>query len=825
MYIRIAVAVSLAALLGGCRPAVHHGGHGQPGSTSGFPVLTPGPGWNATWVATPPAQGAPGDRGYDEMPSAKFSIIPFQMVTGAATVCLLAGKAPTQAQYAAGVKNAIGRVSFSDDNGPWIDVSQPGQSGVDYCVQINAGDHKDGAHEIRAIVYPLTGMPRVLQGEEFVQPAPTFTGSIVGKTLTVQGAPSAGVLQPGAVLSGVSIYYGTTVTAKTDASHYTVSIDQGSPGVPTETMTGSYARDDDAYGFIFTTNAKGTIPIYTVYAAPPDDVTTPGADGPNCGTSTSPCATMLGARDRLRAIAGGKIPEVGGSHIYLAPNTAGTTSYTWANTTADSGLAARSAWVDIDKWPGREGTVSISGGMGKYGPRIEKVRLGAVTVVADPPEQGGNDGPRPGLGAIQGRSTMLLCDGSTFVGRGLQTPTMAGYPFRTTRWPGGLFVRNCDISRYTNGPLGSEIVLSGHIYLILSDAVTYSRMVINTEVTDLISGEGAHPDVAQYSGDLYQREAYANAAGGLLHIEQMVIGDLPEIIPGQAIFSVQQTNQSVQGGHWIKRQIPKQDADLATFELNDASLTLKSGGVFAGTIVGGSGGTGGTFKGVQLRGPAGAVLPIATVTVSGGKVTAVAITTAGRRNRVGDVLTADPAAIGGVTGFSYTVTQLSNLVMFESPRRNIILYGLHGGYQITQNPRVGANINGQCAYPNQNANFDFLFVNVQLDNSLNPGRTCVSANGYVENFFQLNDDWKGGPNRFRSEEFNFNYSGRNNTIVDTNCYSYRFAYPMDGSVLTFEAPGPSNCAALSRDISVANKHPRPPPPPVPQPTGDATEED
>jgi hypothetical protein len=311
----------------------------------------------------------------------------------------------------------------------------------------------------------------------------------------------------------------------------------------------------------------------------------------------------------------------------------------------------------------------------------------------------------------------------------------------------------------------------------------------------------------------------------VLHIEQMVIATLPEIIPGQAIFSVQQTNLTIQGGHWIKRQIPTQAGDLATFELNDASLTLKSGGVFAGTIVGGSGGTGGTYKNVQMKGGAG-VSPIATITVSGGKVTAVAITTAGRRNIIGDVLTADPAAIGGVAGFTYTVTQLSNLVMFETPRRNIILYGLHGGYQITQEPRVGANINGQCAYPNQNVNFDFLFVNVQLDNSLNPGRTCVSANGYIENFFQLNNDWKGGPNRFKSEEFNFNYSGRNNTIVDSNCYSYRFAYPMDGSVLTLEKPGSANCAALSETVSVARKRPpRPPKPPAPQATAGATEED
>ena len=189
--------------------------------------------------------------------------------------------------------------------------------------------------------------------------------------------------------------------------------------------------------------------------------------------------------------------------------------------------------------------------------------------------------------------------------------------------------------------------------------------------------------------------------------------------------------------------------------------------------------------------------PTASIKVSGGEVKSVTITSAGKGATVGDVLTAPPSAIGGVTGFSYAVTQLTNFIMFTTPRWNVIVDGLHGGYQTTLTPADGANINGQCAYPNQNVNFDFMFAHVQLDNSINAGRTCVSANGYIENFFQLDNDWKGGPNKFKTDEFNFKYSGRNNTIVDSLCRDYPFSYPNDGSVLALEQAGPNNCAVGS----------------------------
>jgi hypothetical protein len=683
------------------------------GAAAEVPSLTPGPGWRGGWVATPPAQGTPSERGYDEQPSAKFDVVPYQLVKEL-NACVIAGKGPTQAQYDAGVRNAIAKVSFSDDDGPWVDVSAPSPnpaSGVvEYCAAVQGSDHADGPHEVRAIVYPMTGVPRVLQGEKDAQPAASFTGRITGSALTLEGPPSAGVLQPGASLSGLWIYDGTVVTSQSDATHYTLSQDYGSQGVPSEPMTGAYDRADRAYGLIFVTNAKGSVATQSVYVAPADDPIAPGADTETCGSETSPCASLLQARQRLKALAGGKTPEVGGSHIWLAPNTAAAPSYAWPNAPNDNGLAARWAWVDIGRWPGRTGTVRLSGGMGKGGPRIEKVRLGQVTVMADPADQGGNDGPRPGAASIQRRDAALFCDGSSFVGQGPQPPNHANFPFRPTRWRGGTFARNCDIGKYTNGPLGSTLVQGGHIHDILADAVTYSPMVVNTLVTDLLSGKGAHPDVAQYSGDLYQLEAQVRIDKGVLHVERAGKGDVADIRPGLALFAQQQTDLGLPGGSWITRQLPTEAGDLATFELNDEGLTRPS---------------------------------------------------------------------------SY--------VMFLTPRRNVILWGLRTGRQ--SGGERAANINGQCAYPNQNANFDFLFANVQIDNSINAGRTCVSANGYIENFFQLNNEWKGGPNRFRDNDFNFKYAGRNNTIVDSRCNGQPFALPPDGSVLGLQAKGAGDCAA------------------------------
>jgi hypothetical protein len=79
-----------------------------------------------------------------------------------------------------------------------------------------------------------------------------------------------------------------------------------------------------------------------------------------------------------------------------------------------------------------------------------------------------------------------------------------------------------------------------------------------------------------------------------------------------------------------------------------------------GTITGGSGYVNGTYFNVPLTGGSG-TSAYATITVSGGVVTAVAIVTGGSFYVIGDVLTTANTNIGGTgTGFSIPVTNVAN---------------------------------------------------------------------------------------------------------------------------------------------------------------------
>ncbi|MDE1868135.1 MAG: hypothetical protein KGI08_10565, partial [Thaumarchaeota archaeon] len=76
-----------------------------------------------------------------------------------------------------------------------------------------------------------------------------------------------------------------------------------------------------------------------------------------------------------------------------------------------------------------------------------------------------------------------------------------------------------------------------------------------------------------------------------------------------------------------------------------------------GAISAGSGGTNGTYNNVALSGGTG-FAAIANIVVSGNAVTSVTIVSGGLGYLVGDVLSAPPATIGGVTGFSVPVASL-----------------------------------------------------------------------------------------------------------------------------------------------------------------------
>lgn len=81
-----------------------------------------------------------------------------------------------------------------------------------------------------------------------------------------------------------------------------------------------------------------------------------------------------------------------------------------------------------------------------------------------------------------------------------------------------------------------------------------------------------------------------------------------------------------------------------------------------GSLVGGSGYTNGTYTNVELVSNTGSGIGArATITVAGGAVTVVTVTTGGDGYAVGDELTADPADIGGTgTGFTVDVLTITN---------------------------------------------------------------------------------------------------------------------------------------------------------------------
>jgi hypothetical protein len=102
-----------------------------------------------------------------------------------------------------------------------------------------------------------------------------------------------------------------------------------------------------------------------------------------------------------------------------------------------------------------------------------------------------------------------------------------------------------------------------------------------------------------------------------------------------------------------------QIAEATQFPSGTTVVTITSSGVRTlGAITGGSGYVDAVYPGVPLTGGSG-LSAEATVTVSGGAVTAVVITTVGSGYVVGDVLSASNVDLGGSgAGFSVPVTAL-----------------------------------------------------------------------------------------------------------------------------------------------------------------------
>lgn len=117
--------------------------------------IVPGAGWSGA-TAQPAAVGDPGHELYDANAIAQFDTVPYQTFDANFYVGVVAYHA-----------NDINYVSFSIDDGAWVNVStkevNPFTDINCYIVKLDITDFDglDGRHEVRAIAYPKIGEPRI----------------------------------------------------------------------------------------------------------------------------------------------------------------------------------------------------------------------------------------------------------------------------------------------------------------------------------------------------------------------------------------------------------------------------------------------------------------------------------------------------------------------------------------------------------------------------------------------------------------------------------------------------------------------------------------
>lgn len=115
-------------------------------------ILVPGSGFGGPTPQPPKIGVGPGE---NAMAIACWTSVPYQAFESTLNVGVLAFH-----------RNGIERVEFSLDGGPWLpifEMSENPATGVwEYWCQVNAEQLSDGAREVRAIAYPVLGVPRVL---------------------------------------------------------------------------------------------------------------------------------------------------------------------------------------------------------------------------------------------------------------------------------------------------------------------------------------------------------------------------------------------------------------------------------------------------------------------------------------------------------------------------------------------------------------------------------------------------------------------------------------------------------------------------------------
>lgn len=120
-------------------------------------TLTPGDGWTGA-TSQPDPVGSSTRAGYDAKAIARWDVVPYQTFNDEFPIGVVAFHI-----------NGIDRVEFAVDGGPWTAVTEittnPRTLVNEYWVNLDADQFdQDGEIEVRAIVYPKTGIPRVLAG-------------------------------------------------------------------------------------------------------------------------------------------------------------------------------------------------------------------------------------------------------------------------------------------------------------------------------------------------------------------------------------------------------------------------------------------------------------------------------------------------------------------------------------------------------------------------------------------------------------------------------------------------------------------------------------
>jgi hypothetical protein len=127
-------------------------------STQHANFLQPGDGFER---ATPEPQpvGIANTPEFDIKVIARWDVVPYQTLDGDFDIGVVAFHI-----------HGIDRVEFSANGGPWLPTRQmrlnPRTSVKEYYVTVRASDFDDGPIEIRAIVWPIVGRPRVLAGPQ-----------------------------------------------------------------------------------------------------------------------------------------------------------------------------------------------------------------------------------------------------------------------------------------------------------------------------------------------------------------------------------------------------------------------------------------------------------------------------------------------------------------------------------------------------------------------------------------------------------------------------------------------------------------------------------